>query len=56
MGDTHEIMPSTINISTLVPITGICRALDDKNFELKAKTINSYSVITNFTCDFRINN
>lgn len=38
------------------PITGKCRALDDKYFNLRNKTITSYLASVNFTCDFKFAN
>ena len=56
MGDVHEVIPSTKNISSLEPINGKCKAMDDKYFNLLKKTLTSYLVSVNFTCEFHILN
>lgn len=38
------------------PITGLCRALDDKYFNLSVKSTKSYLASVNFTCDLKIFN
>lgn len=56
MGDVHEVIPSTKNISSLQPITGKCRALDDKYYNLTIKSTKTYLASVNFTCDLKFAN
>lgn len=56
MGDVHDVIPSTKNISSLEPITGKCKALDDKVFSLDMKTTSTYTASVNFTCDLKFSN
>lgn len=56
MGDVHDVIPSTKNLSSLEPITGKCRALDDKFFNLESKTASTYVASVNFTCDLKFSN
>lgn len=49
-------MPSTRNISSLVPINGKCKALDDHHLALTMKSMTTYDVKVNFTCWFEFEN
>jgi hypothetical protein len=50
MGDLHDVMASTKNISSFRQLNGRCDALNDKYFNLVAKTASSYELTVNFTC------
>jgi cytochrome c oxidase assembly protein Cox11 len=50
VGDLHEVIGSTKNVSSYVEMTGKCQAINDKNFNLEMKTVSSYAVKVNFTC------
>jgi hypothetical protein len=52
VGDLHEVMPSTRNISTEEPITGRCQALPDSFFSLAKKSLKTYELKVNYTCAF----
>lgn len=55
MGDLHDTIPSTRNISSFKEIKGNCAAIYDKNLGLTKKTISSYSMKANFTCYLYLN-
>ena len=43
VGDLHDVMPSaTKHMDTMLPITGLCRALDDPVFGLTMKSSKTY--------------
>ena len=51
MGDLHEVMPSTYNISSLDPLKGSCKAIYDENhFTFEKMSMSSYDVKINYTC------
>ena len=51
VGDLHEVIGSTKNVSSYVELTGKCQAIDDnKTIDLSMKTSKSYAVKVNFTC------
>ena len=51
MGDLHEVMPSTKNISSLETLSGFCKALYDKDhFMFDKASTSSYDVHINYTC------
>lgn len=56
MGDAHDVMPLTKNISSLETINGRCKAMNDSLFYLKRNTNKTYLVSMNFNCDFSILN
>lgn len=49
MGDFHDVMYATKNISSFKQLDGKCLALD-QNFSFSMKTNASYAVFVNFTC------
>jgi hypothetical protein len=50
VGDLHDVMSSTKNISSFRQLNGRCNATNDKFFDLKAKSASSYQLTVNFTC------
>lgn len=52
VGDLHEIIPSTKNISTEEPIVGRCNALTDSLFKFGKKTNTTYEADVHFECNF----
>ena len=56
MGDLHDVMYSTRNITSFKSLNGKCSALDDKSFSFEMKSISSYAIIVNFTCYLLDNN
>ena len=51
MGDLHEVMPSTKNISSLEPLTGFCNAIyDEQHFKFDKADDENYDVKINYTC------
>lgn len=55
MGDLHDVITSTRNISSLKEIKGNCNAIYDKNLGLVKKSISSYTMKANFTCFLYLN-
>lgn len=49
-------MPSTKNITSLTPLDGKCKAMDDKVLSLKMKTMETYDFSVNFTCYVQFTN
>jgi len=50
VGDLHEVISSTKNVSSFKELNGRCQAINDKTFSIEKKTISSYAVKVNFTC------
>jgi hypothetical protein len=50
VGDLHEVITATRNVSSFKDLNGKCQAINDKNFGINKKSISSYSVKVNFTC------
>lgn len=55
MGDLHDVITSTRNISSFKELKGNCNAISDKNLGLKKKSISSYTMKANFTCFLFLN-
>jgi hypothetical protein len=56
VGDLHDVMPAaTKHMDTMLPITGLCRALDDPVFALNMKGSKTYEAKVNFGCNFEFN-
>ena len=50
VGDLHDAITTTRNISSYKEIEGLCQAIDDKTFIFEKKSITSFAVTVNFTC------
>lgn len=50
MGDLHDVMSSTKNISSFRLINGSCTAQNDKTFNFTMKSASAYELVINFTC------
>jgi hypothetical protein len=55
MGDLHDVITSTRNISSFKEIKGNCSAVYDKTLGLVKKSISSYTMKANFTCFLFLN-